>query len=383
VITELVGSTVAVQFVLPPLADFDADLFLWDIVPDPGTFAGINPEDNWRHFFFVDSTDVDRARKVIPSEKGNILLKPVTRVALRAFLTNACEQVSDVQARSIEALRGDRDELLQCLMQANLKLQEYDHDRTRFLARAVHDFRAPLTAISGYCALLLAEDLGNLTTEQRQVMERMHHSAKKLSQMASAMFQLSIAPRIEASLDLQPGDIRECVDQALHEIMPFAQDKRLTICSNALPTLEPVWFDRTKIEQVLVNLLDNACKFTPRGGTIDVSGYPYFWSRDSAATPGRESKPNSYRIEIRDSGPGISPAHLATIFEEYTSYGGGSDRSGGGLGLAVCRMILNQHKGRIWAKSTGGETVFSFVLPTNPASAHDHDTARAASIGIS
>jgi signal transduction histidine kinase len=344
--------------------------------------ARIEAEENWKHFFFVEAADVERVRSSILSDKANILLKPVSRAALQAFLADAFDRAAAAQARTIEVLRGDRDELLQCLMQTNLKLQEYDHDRTRFLARAVHDFRAPLTAITGYCDLLLAEDLGNLTGQQRDVLERMQRSARKLSRMASAMFQLSIAPRVEVSLDMQACDIRDCIDQAIHELMPFAQDRRLTLCSNVLPPAEPVWFDRIKIEQVLVNLLDNACKFAPRGGTIDVTGYPYYWENNAGddtapiAVGSREQRPNAYRVEIRDTGPGIAPAHLTSIFEEYTSYGGGSDRSGGGLGLAVCRMILNQHKGRIWAQSSDAGTVFSFVLPTQRAWVQDGPGAR-------
>jgi signal transduction histidine kinase len=114
------------------------------------------------------------------------------------------------------SLRADRDEILQCLIQTNLKLQEYDHDRTNFLTRAVHDFRAPLTAISGYCGLLLGEALGTLTEDQKEVLRRMQHSTKRLSRMASAMFQLSVGRQIKP-LDLLKGNIRECMEQAVHE----------------------------------------------------------------------------------------------------------------------------------------------------------------------
>jgi signal transduction histidine kinase len=68
-------------------------------------------------------------------------------------------------------------------------------------------------------------------------------------------------------------------------------------------------------------------------------------------------------VDIRDSGPGIPAEHLDRIFEEYTSYSGGQDRSGGGLGLAICRLILSRHGGRIWAESSSEGAVFSFVLP--------------------
>jgi signal transduction histidine kinase len=349
----------------------DADLYIWDIEPDTAPGADIPYADKWRHFFFVDRIDLQRFRDSIRFQDANVLLKPVTKTALLAFLMTACEQAVGAR-RSVNSLRADRDALLQGFMQANLKLQEYDHDRTNFLARAIHDFRAPLTAITGYCGLLLGEDLGTLTDEQREVIDRMHRSAKKLSRMASAMFQLSTAPRAEATtLEMQASDINDCVEQALHEILPAAQEKRVSINVDIAPSPEPLFFDRMKIEQVLVNLLDNACKFVPRAGSIEIKGYPFasdygFASEFALNGAGRarmNDRHNSYRLDIRDTGPGIPATHLNKIFEEYTSYGGGTDRSGGGLGLAICRLILDQHKGRIWAETAKHGAVFSFVIP--------------------
>ena len=73
--------------------------------------------------------------------------------------------------------------------------------------------------------------------------------------------------------------------------------------------------------------------------------------------------PNSFRVDIRDSGPGVPMDHIEKIFEEYTSYSGGQDRSGGGLGLAICKFILNLHQGQVWAESGPEGSTFSFVLP--------------------
>jgi signal transduction histidine kinase len=122
---------------------------------------------------------------------------------------------------------------------------------------------------------------------------------------------------------------------------------------------------------VLINILENACKFTPKGGEIQVRGRPYFWDPQGAdITAGTAEyrkagsrEPNSYRIDIRDSGPRIPQEHLTKIFEEYTTYGGGPDRSGGGLGLAICKMILGSHGGRVWAENSDFGPRFSFVLP--------------------
>jgi len=302
-----------------------------------------------------------------------LLLKPLTSATLRAFLGETCrrwrELDKDFAARK---LRAERDEMLQCLIQANLRLQEYDQDRTTFLARSLHDLRSPLTAISGYCGLLLGEDLGSLTAEQQEVLERMQYSLQRLSRMTSAMFQLSVSKYVEQKLTLQQCDLRECIDRAIQELTPFIDEKRISVTVDIEPT-DLLSFDKGHMEQVLINLLDNACKFTPRTGAIDIKGYPFFWDRRTGQ-PARldpsvdrrieqANAPNSFRVDIHDSGPGIPVAHLDKIFEEFTSYSGGQDRSGGGLGLAICRMIVRQHQGRIWAENGGAGAAFSFVLP--------------------
>ncbi len=338
------------------------DLYIWDYQP-----AMKLPRDlashSRKHLFLVDRKELATFSEAAPAE-ASIVLKPPTRGSMGAFLAG-------IGNSGAQTLRGERDDMLQGLIQANLRLQEYDQDRTNFLARAVHDFRAPLTAISGYCGLLLEQQLGSLDADQREVLERMQHSAKRLSRMASAMFQLSVGRHLEQTPNLQRGDIRDCIDQALHEVAPFSQDKQIEITIDFNPPEESLYFERAQIEQVLINLLDNACKFTPRNGTIEVRGYPFFWERRVAKLSGYAGDrrmsdvpgPNAFRIDICDTGPGIPASHMRRIFEEYTYYGGARDRSGGGLGLAICRMILHNHGGRVWAESSDAGAVFSFVLP--------------------
>jgi signal transduction histidine kinase len=356
----------------------ESSLYIWDFQPKTWLPERINGNAS-RHLFLVSRKDLADFREKIREADAHILLKPVTRATLAAFLGLAISLLQD-RISTANTLRADRDEILQCLIQTNLKLQEYDQDRTNFLARAVHDFRAPLTALSGYCGLLLGEPLGPLTDSQKEVMQRMQNSARRLSRMASAMFQLSVGRQVKRRLDLEPADIRECLEQALHEVGPFAEEKRIAIIANLDPCADRLYFEAGQIEQVLVNILDNACKFTRKAGSIEINGYPFFWERrkiKSAIAPEAErrrqndtSDPNSYRIDIIDSGTAIPEEHLEGIFEEYTSYAGGRDRSGGGLGLAICKMIVTEHEGHIWAENTEAGPMFSFVLPmhrTEPA----------------
>src|SRR5579871_6883461 len=352
-----------------------SDIYIWDFHPNM-----VFPDDlDWRqkqkHFFLLHRRQMAAFRQKAPAPDVNLLLKPATRATLKAFLANSLETAIQADGPQLKSIRADRDEMLQCLIQTNLKLQEYDQERTNFLARAIHDFRAPLTALCGYCGLLLGEQLGPVTEDQKEVLQRMHYSAKRLSRMASAMFQLSIGQRVENKPNLQKGDIRECVDQALHELMPFADEKRISFSVDLSPAEGQLFFERQQLEQVLINILDNACKFTPRQGLIEIRGYPFFWERRRQTADGPRMRdrrtadsdaPNSFRVDIRDSGPGIAAEHLDRIFEEYTSYSGGQDRSCGGLGLAICRLILSRHQGRIWAESSSEGAVFSFVLPVGP-----------------
>ena len=342
-----------------------ADLYIWDFHPNLSFPESLAPNP-LRHLYLVDRKDLNSFYERSGAIDGSVLLKPVSRATLATFLLPAA---SPVAARS---LRVDRDEILQCLIQTNLKLQEYDQDRTTFLARAVHDFRAPLTALRGYSGLLLSEPLGTLNQNQREVLQRMQHSIDRLSRMASAMFELSVGRHVKRHPELRQGDIRTCVEQALHEVAPFADEKSLAITPDLEPCGDGLYFESGQIEQVLINILDNACKFTPKAGSIEIRGYPYFWERRHvvASVPAaaerrvsRVQQPNSYRVDICDSGAPIPEQHLSRIFEEYTSYSGGRDRSGGGLGLAICKMIITQHNGRVWAENRPAGPSFSIVLP--------------------
>ena len=351
----------------------ECDLYIWDGAPSDELLEKLKfTKGLTKHLFLVHRNDLAACGRLAEVSDANILLKPVTKATLLVFLSAATSAHTAAPLSDPESLRADRDRMLQYLIDANLKLQEYDQDRTNFLTRAVHDFRAPLTALSGYCGLLLNRVLGPLTEDQKEVIERMQHSTKRLSRMASAMFELSVGRQIKRQPELSKGDIRECVDQAMHEIAPFLEGKRIAVCVNLEPEPGAVYFERGQVEQLLINLLDNACKFTPKDGAIDIHGYPFFWERRTAGgcpAAGYERRLrhsrrfNSYRIDIGDSGPLIPPEHLQKIFEEYTSYAGGQDRSGGGLGLAICRMIAKLHHGRIWAENTEAGPRFSFVLP--------------------
>jgi signal transduction histidine kinase len=352
------------------------DLYIWDFDRDVGIRAALR-NDPMRHLFLVDRRDLAAFQACIGRADVPVLLKPVTRSTLAAFLGLAVSAHEESDLRST-GIRAERDAMLQCLIQANLKLQEFDHDRTNFLARALHDFRSPLTAICGYCDLLLEDVLGPLPDEQKDVIGRMKRSTQRLSQMASAMYELSVGPNVPLPLDRREADIEDCIDRALEEAHAAASAKAILITTEIDAAPGALFCDSAAIEQVLVYLLENACKFTPKGGTVVLAAYPYFWERRRTNAPPSLSgdrrrqqsvQANSYRIDIVNPGFRIPDQHLHTMFEEYASYAGGQDRSGGGLGLAICKMNIARQNGRIWAENRDAGPAFSIVLPLRTAKA--------------
>lgn len=349
------------------------DLTIWDYTPEvtlPASMAGVERET----ILLVHRKQLSLLRDAFPLQSTSILLKPVNHAILRIFIEHAIARQESpavpVSNTKEQRLENERDRLFQLLLRANLNLQKYDQDRTNFLARTVHDFRAPLTALQGYCGLLLEQGVGPLNVDQVELLRGMHRSTKRLSALATALLDLSANHHRERRPDMQRIDLEKSIEQAIHEISPFASERHIEIRTELQTPPGSVQFDPSQIEQVLVNLLENACKFTPKHGLIEVLGYPVSWDRSggrskdpAAMTAAAWQQSNAYRVDIRDSGPGIIPEHFDEIFEEYTSYSGGRDRSGGGLGLAICKMILDSHNGWIWADSKSQGATFSFVVP--------------------
>jgi signal transduction histidine kinase len=341
----------------------EADFYIFDFKPSIG-IPGMPSTRS--HLFLVEPKDLAQFSEQIEGQPGCVLLKPFTRNSFEAFLNSFRKSWElNLDRRQAELYRSERDELLQHLLQANLYLQEYDQERTRFLARALHDLRTPLTSLRGICGLLLEGDVGPLNRQQRELLQQVERSSARLARLSTGMFELSIEGRVQRTLQFEPGDIERCVRHALQEVGTFIQEKQLAVVSHVLPAPSTMFMESQRIEQLLINLLENACRFTPRNGKISVQGYPVFWDFQHASQKS-SGDPNGYRIDILDSGPGIEPGMQKAIFEQYTPAVGPADRSGGGLGLAICKLAAEAHKGHIWATPSKEGALFSVVLPFDP-----------------
>lgn len=351
----------------------DADLYIWDYEAGVDVRTGVLARPTAQHLVLVEAKCADAVTAL--NNFANILLKPVSVFTLNTFIGLAAQTLEmPRQSREAEALRSDRDVLFQYVLEANLRLQKYDQERNTFLARVLHDLQSPLTALHGYCGLLADEKLGPINPQQHELLDRMCYSANRLTRLAKGTLDLLLQARFETRTEMREGDLSDTLQRAIADVHPLIEDKNLDL-EVKLGTIAnaTLLFDPGQIQQVFVNLLENSCKLTPKHGHIRVCGYPAYRSGGDDPNVVHDLKPsgaalgNVYRLDISDSGPGV-PANLSTsIFEEYASYADSCDRSGGGLGLAICRAIITSHGGAIWS-TPGDGGKFSFTLPMIPCS---------------
>jgi signal transduction histidine kinase len=319
---------------------------------------------------------VGKFLKKLPAGPESVIIPPSGHSTLRILRRNASVRDGRKRSENVSSIgdhrsRGSR----QNSFVGNSKVQTPEGDRS--LARVVHDLRTPLMASSGYCDLLLGGAMGALRDEQADLVERIRHSLGRLARMTEAMLQLSAGGRdLEAQVQLKSTPIQTCIEHALHETASLARKKEITVAVEVAKAGTNLPLDPEQIERVLINLLENSCKFTPNGGKIRIRAYRVARhklsrnpeQRKLAAGPASQyGTPWGLRVDVVDTGTGISAENLDKVFEEYASYGGAENSSGRGLGLAICKTIVTAHGGRIWAESHRGGAKISFILPASDA----------------
>jgi signal transduction histidine kinase len=193
--------------------------------------------------------------------------------------------------------------------------------------------------------------MGSLTDEQRKWIGKIKSNTDNLVALVNDYLDVS---KLEAGrIDLSRGqvDLNVLLRNTIENFAPLATDKRISLTSGTDVSLPAIQADARRLEQVLNNLLSNALKFTPEGGEIELG----------ASADGAEAK-----IWVKDTGVGIASEELGRVFEKYRQSASGkiSNHKGTGLGLVICKMIVEAHGGKIWGESEEGEgTKFTFTMP--------------------
>jgi signal transduction histidine kinase len=270
---------------------------------------------------------------------------------------------------TVQELLQEREITYRNLLAAYLKLQEVNRQKTVFLASAAHELKTPLAVIKGYYDLLLAGSLGRLTDKQRDILEESKESCERLVRLVSMFLNYSALESGKLVLQLRENDLRDCLDELSKRWLEAFQRKGVRLEANIDPSIPTFRFDYQKVQQVAANLLDNALKHTPSGGTVTLRSAPHFWERRVATMAPLEERrrfrlprPNSVEVSVKDSGAGIPAEHHQEIFEDFVRVD--RNTSGMGLGLAIAKRLIQAHRGKIWVESDPNEgSKFTFLLP--------------------
>lgn len=279
------------------------------------------------------------------------------------FMIRALHERDQAITRQVEALEQLTATLeqrvrerTQELQDANERLRELDKLKSDFVSTVSHELRTPMTSIKGYVDNILDGLTGALTERQSYYLNRVKSNVERLIRMINELLDLS---RIEAGkVELYVGNVcmRELITDIVEGFQAMAQEKGIALRMHQPDELPAIRGDRDKLHQVLTNLIQNAIKFTPPGGEIQVESQ--MWDD------------GCLRIGVMDTGCGIPSNELEKVFEKF--YRGESDSADDprwGLGLNIARSLVKLHGGHIWAESTPGQgSRFYFTVPIEPPS---------------
>lgn len=256
----------------------------------------------------------------------------------------------------IIAIALDNALLYKQIHDANEKLKQLDRLKDEFVSLASHELRTPMTIIKSYLWMILDKEKATLNDKQKMYLERAYSSTQRLINLVNDMLNVS---RIESGrfvVDIKPIDPIELVNMVYVEMLPKAQEQEINlIFEKPKEEFPKVHADREKIEQVLINLVGNSLKFTPKKGTIKL----ILSKNDKFVT-----------VCVEDTGSGIKSEDIQKLFQKFGMLGmdtlNRSVSQGTGLGLYISKSIIEMHGGKIWAQSEGlGKgTKFSFTLKT-------------------
>ena len=236
------------------------------------------------------------------------------------------------------------------LQSALNKLSELDRMKSNFISNISHELRTPLTHIKGYQELLLAGAMGKLNPEQESTINIIKKSSERLERLIEDLISFSLVAKGDITLKLSSVNIGVLVNNVVKHNQSKAEEKKIHLLAHIPENLPIIKADEQKISWVIMQLLDNALKFTPECGKIDVS---------------MQLVDMGILVSIEDSGIGIPSKSISEIFEPFHQLDGNSNRKygGTGLGLTLVRQIIEAHHTQIHVTSEIGKfSRFEFLL---------------------
>jgi signal transduction histidine kinase len=287
----------------------------------------------------VDLAGADRESA---GDSGTWVIEDVTHVRL---LERELYRTSQELSRTNQELAALRE-----------RLRGEQAEREELLTVVSHELRTPVTVISGYNRLLLCDQVGGLNDEQRGFLEESNKSCERLNDFIGNLLTASRDAKGCDVLQICHGSLVSVIESVRGALRPLLEEGKLKIRIDASPDASHARFDPLRLDQILTNLLGNAIKFSKPGDTIEIS--------TTALPPGQGSSQSLVEVAVADEGPGIDPDDRVRIFEPYVRAGDDTRANGLGLGLAICKRLVEAHGGTIQVTDRpGGGSRFAFTLP--------------------
>jgi signal transduction histidine kinase len=286
----------------------------------------------------VMPTDVRRAEKEIFSIICMYLGQCLDNIQLFEEIYNAKDELEKkVKERTNELVKSLRE------------IEAISRAKSDFISNVSHEFRTPLTSVKGFSSLLVAEKFGKLPEEAKKRLETIDENVDKLVNMVNTLLDIARIESGKTEVKIAPADIAKSIRDSGEFLSPQMQTKAIKLVLDIPDTLL-VYMDKNLIDQVFINLIGNAVKFTPNEGQITISA---------------KVNGNQAIIAVSDTGYGIEKENLEKIFQEFFRVDNtiNVQAKGTGLGLSLVKRIIEIHKEKIWAESeTGKGSTFYFTL---------------------
>src|SRR3989339_266718 len=283
-----------------------------------------------------------------------IVSRDIWELVLNIIILLGSLALSYVLIRSVQKEIQRREEvtqLAQSLEQANLRLKELDQQKTEFLSIASHQLRTPLSITKGYIELIQDGAYGKIGAKLNSILNDMDTSNERLVKLIDEFLDVTRIEQGRTKFVFEKKDIKDVVESVVKELHPKAEQKQMSIKTSLNTNKTVITFDEEKIRHVVFNFVDNAIKYSEKG-VIQVVV---------------EEENGGLSVKVQDTGIGFDKVDGANFFQKF--YRGenvkGTNVTGTGLGIYVCRKFVENHNGRVWATSTGlGKgSEFGFWIP--------------------